>query len=282
MKKGRSITIAVLSRQREITIGSTVLLLRTLAQKGFTSRIIVIDNGSTDRTVKLASRAGAKVISYPHRVDRGEVINKALDVGKRSSTDLFLILDVMGGNTAEDALHLMDTVKEKGDNFASAYIVPEKGEDTIGCWAIDRKLIKRISTTGKLEDALFDMMKKNKLDYQKIKGKISTPSKRKKGVMKWLPSMGPMELLSHIRMAHPLKFYGGIGMLILLSSLATGFYTIGYFYTEQQLEYVSAFLTVMLVMVGGFFLTAGLMLNSLRVLFERLEATVNWMKKEVD
>lgn len=280
MAEGKSLTIAVLSRQREITIASTVLLLRTLAQKGFRTEIVVIDNGSTDRTVKLASRAGAKVISYPHRVDRGEVIGKALDIGKRSNTDLFLILDVMGGNTADDALHLLDTVKDKGDDFASAYIIPDKGEDTVGCWAVDRKLINKISITGNLEDALFEMMKKNRLDYQKIKGKISAPSKRKKRVVKWLPSMGPMELLSHIRMTHPLKFYGGIGMLILLSSLITGFYTIGYFYTENQLDYISAFLTVMLVMVGGFFLTAGLMLNSLRILFERLEATVKWMKKE--
>ncbi len=279
MAEGKSLTIVVLSRQREITIASTILLLRSVTHEYLKTDIVVIDNGSTDRTVKLAARSGARVISYPHRIERGEVIGKALDIGKRVNTDLFLILDVMGGNTADDALQLLDTVKEKGDDFASAYIVPGKGEDTVGCWAVDRKLIKRISATGNLEDALFEMMKRNKLDYQKIKGKISTPPKRKKRVMKWLPSMGPMELLRHVRRKHPLKFYGGIGMLILLSSLTTGFYSIGYFYTEQQLEYISAFLTVMLVMVGGFFLTAGLMLNSLRVLYERLEATVKWMRR---
>ncbi len=282
MAKGKSLTIAVLSRQREITIASTVLLLRSGTHGDFITDVVVIDNGSTDRTVKLASRSGARVISYPHRVDRGEVIGNALDIGKSADTDLFLILDVMGGNTADDALQLLETVKEKGDDFASAYMVPDKGEDTVGCWAVDRKLIRRISTTGTLEDALFDIMKRNKLDYQKIKGRISMPSKRKKKSFKWWPSMRPMELLVHVRRTHPLKFYGGIGMLILLSSIVTGFYTIEYFYRNLQLDYVSAFLTVMLVMVGGFFLTAGLMLNSLRILFERLEATVRWMRKESD
>ena len=58
MSEGKSLTIAVLSRQRDITIASTVLLLRTLAQKGFRTEIVVIDNGSTDRTVKCMIKEG--------------------------------------------------------------------------------------------------------------------------------------------------------------------------------------------------------------------------------
>ena len=77
---------------------------------------------------------------------------------------------------------------------------------------------------------------------------------------------------------HPLTFYGFVGMGILLTAMGSGFYTVDYFYEHGHLSYFPAFVTVALVMIGGFFMVAGLMLNSLIVLVERLEAMKKWAK----
>ena len=67
-------------------------------------------------------------------------------------------------------------------------------------------------------------------------------------------------------------------MIVLLFSLGSGFYTVDYFYKNQSLYYPTTFVTVILVMIAGFLLVAGLMLNALNMLVEKVRASKKWEK----
>jgi hypothetical protein len=119
------------------------------------------------------------------------------------------------------------------------------------------------------------------LEVLAINERISLNSKKKRRNMISLFKRSPLETMSVIVRYHPLTFYGIVGMSILLLAIGSGFYTVDFFYKYGHLSYFPAFLTVALVMIGGFFMVAGLMLNSLNVLVERLEAMKKWTKKEL-
>jgi glycosyltransferase involved in cell wall biosynthesis len=57
----RNITLILPAYNEEVSVGSVVLLARRYAD-----RVIVIDDGSSDRTAEVAANAGAEVIRTYH------------------------------------------------------------------------------------------------------------------------------------------------------------------------------------------------------------------------
>ena len=280
--RGKRILTVLIGKDVENSIASTVFLIGhgIMQQAHQPPKIIMIDNGSTDRTSKLASRAGAKVLRYSTRKEPEVVNRKAIDIGLEGEFDVLVILNLMGGNTAEDAISAVGQAVRQGARFASAYIAPELPGQEMGCLALDRKTLERLSGSGggNLEEMLVSMASSSELQLRTIRERVEVHTKRRRSPMFSIKGNRPRKLFRKWRREHPLKFYGGIGMFLLLFSLVTGFYTVDFFYKHQHLSYFPAFATVVLVMVGGFFMVAGLMLNALNVLVEKLESAVRWVR----
>ena len=79
-----SISVIVIALNEEAAIG------RCLASVGWTDEIVVVDSGSTDRTVELSRAAGAKVAIAPDWPGFGPQKNRALDL---ATGDWVLSLD---------------------------------------------------------------------------------------------------------------------------------------------------------------------------------------------
>ncbi|MBN1389870.1 MAG: hypothetical protein JXA22_04415 [Candidatus Thermoplasmatota archaeon] len=278
----KEITVIILSMDSEMVIGSVVAYLKFYLEEkvGTLPRITVIDNGSKDRTRKVALMAGVNVVNGKERVMWSDVVMKALDLGKKSNSHTIVILDLTGGNDVEDAVSLISKSIEEGERFASGYIRPLKGQGSIGCWAIDKDLIGMVGGEKKLdvENKLTELASKQDLEVLSIRERIPLSSKRKRQNLFSIFKRSPLKTMSIIMKYHPLTFYGSVGMLILMVAIAAGFYTVEYFYDHGELSYFPAFTTVALVMIGGFFMVAGLMLNSLNVLVDQLEAMKKWVK----
>ncbi|MGA1873942.1 MAG: hypothetical protein ACMUHY_09765 [Thermoplasmatota archaeon] len=278
----KEITVLILSMDSEVAIGSIVTFIKYYLEKKVEThpKIIVIDNNSKDRTRKIAVEAGAHVLKVKERVKWTDVVKKALEEGRNSNSQTIVILDLTGGNDAEDAISLISRSIKEDERFASGYIRPVNGHGSIGCWAIDKGLMGMVGGDMELdvEQKLVELASKQDLEVLAIKERISLNSKRKRKNLFNVFRRSPLETLSIIVKYHPLTFYGSVGMAILLVAIGSGFYTVDYFYDHGHLSYFPAFTTVALVMIGGFFMVAGLFLNSLNVLVERLEAMKKWVK----
>jgi glycosyltransferase involved in cell wall biosynthesis len=79
-----SVSLIVIARNEEANIG------RCLRSVGFADEIVVVDNGSTDKTIEIAARFNARVISAPDWRGFGRQKNRALDA---ASCDWILSLD---------------------------------------------------------------------------------------------------------------------------------------------------------------------------------------------
>jgi hypothetical protein len=276
------INVIILAMDSEMTIGSIVLFIKYYLEKQvkIDPIITVIDNHSGDRTSEIARKNGASVVVLDDREEWRKIVKRALHLGRKSNSQTLVILDLTGGNDADDAISLISRSIKEDERFASAYIRPMKGNGAVGCWAIDKGLLGRIDGDVEMdvEKKLVELASNEQLEVFAINEKITLTSKRKRRKMFNLFKRSPLQTLAYIMKYHPLTFYGAVGMGILLTAIGSGFYTIDYFYKHNELNYFPAFLTVALVMIGGFFMVAGLMLNALNVLVERLEAMKKWVE----
>lgn len=110
------LTVLIPAWNEEACIGAVVGdVLRVFA--GHSVEVLVVDDGSTDSTPRVAEEAGARVIS--HTRNRG--YGAALKTGLRlASHETIALLDADGQHRAEDLLRLVDAFDERFDMVIGA------------------------------------------------------------------------------------------------------------------------------------------------------------------
>ena len=89
------ISVVIPALNEESAIGKTVAdVSKVLAAANLTpSEIVVVDDGSTDETGKIAAEAGARVIRHPHNVGYGRSLKHGIEA---SQYDMIAICDADG------------------------------------------------------------------------------------------------------------------------------------------------------------------------------------------
>jgi len=270
------ISIFIIAHDREKTIGSTILILKK--ELDIEPKIFVVDNGSTDRTSEISTRLGATLIRYRVHQKRDIVIRKAIERGYEQDSDIVFFLDIAGGNTPDDVISLYFKGKRLKRKVALGYIQPYKGTDTIGCFAMDKKMMMNVlERRGDIVEIIRDMESSSEFDKHKIYDTMEIKGKKRKITNSSL-SKRIKKKAKYFRRNHPLQFYGLMGSLFFLGSMLSTYYTVDYFYKNQHLAYLPAFITVVLVMISGFFFITGLMINAFNTLIERLERLNDWIR----
>ncbi|HEX2267007.1 MAG TPA: glycosyltransferase [Actinomycetota bacterium] len=101
----RRVVALVAAYNEEGRIGGTVKALRGLDD---IDEVMVVADGSTDRTAEEAVAAGAAVLSAPRRIGKGDALEVALD--RIRPADVYLLVDGDVGDTAAEAAKLLDPV----------------------------------------------------------------------------------------------------------------------------------------------------------------------------
>jgi glycosyltransferase involved in cell wall biosynthesis len=96
------VTIILPAFNEEVSIGSMVLHARKYA-----SRVIVVDDGSSDRTVEVAELAGAKVISHPENRGKGAALKTGFEVAAQNGTKVIVTMDSDGQNNPDEIPNLI-------------------------------------------------------------------------------------------------------------------------------------------------------------------------------
>jgi len=103
---GRPLIVAAIPCfNEERFIGSVVLRVRKYVDK-----VVVVDDGSTDASVEIASGAGAIVQSHECNKGYGAAIRTALSKGKELGADVLVIIDADGQHDAQDIPRLAKPV----------------------------------------------------------------------------------------------------------------------------------------------------------------------------
>ena len=95
----------------ELTIGSVIKGLR---KKGYND-IIVVDDGSSDKTFEIASKEGVNV--YKHMINRGlgGALNTGITGALRKGADLIVTFDADGQHDVNDIPNLVKAIEEGYD-----------------------------------------------------------------------------------------------------------------------------------------------------------------------
>ncbi len=77
--------------------------------------VIVVDDGSTDNTAKVAGLAGATVVQHGEKRDYGSAIRSILAEAKKQNADILVILDADSQHNPDEILSLARAVSKGAD-----------------------------------------------------------------------------------------------------------------------------------------------------------------------
>jgi len=98
--------IAILpAYNEEISIGTIVLLTRLYADK-----VIVVDDGSSDRTPAIARKAGAEVIIHENNIGKGGALKTGFKAAVNMGADIIVTMDSDGQHNPVDIPKLVDPI----------------------------------------------------------------------------------------------------------------------------------------------------------------------------
>ena len=100
----------------ELAIGSVVLKARKHVDD-----VLVVDDGSTDSTVEVATEAGAVVVSHEVNMGKGAAIKTALEYTSEGGFDALVLLDGDGQHDSNQIPLLMKPIQSAG--VQSIYII---------------------------------------------------------------------------------------------------------------------------------------------------------------
>jgi glycosyltransferase involved in cell wall biosynthesis len=105
-----SVIAVIPAYNEELAIGSVVLRTRP-----HVDHVIVVDDGSTDRTAEIANVAGARVIRHPVNRGYGGALQTIFKIARELRPDALVILDADGQHNPDDIPKLVQGIKSGAD-----------------------------------------------------------------------------------------------------------------------------------------------------------------------
>ena len=267
-------------------IGSIVLQARQ-----YVDEVIVVDDGSTDNTARVAELAGATVIRHDKNRGKGAGIQSILAEAKKRNAGILVLLDadsqhdpneipaliksisggsdlVIGSREAQKAKtptyrRIGQKVLLRSTRFASKTHISdsESGFRALSPKAINELELKE--TGFAVESEMITVAADKNLRITEVPisniyttdGSTFNPVKHGLGVLS--------RIIAMISQRRPLFFFGLAGSGLLLAGLITGLRVIHIATTQGELAIGSAVLTVLFIIAGILSIFTGIILNTL-------------------
>ena len=241
--------------------------------------VIVVNDGSTDRTAKRAAEAGALVVTLHNRPGLGKVFGTGFERAMRRGADIIVNIDgdgqfdpgdigklvapILEGEAdfvtcsrfADPALHpTMPRVKFWGNRVVTGIINwvcggTEFTDVSCGFRAFNREAAYRLTLFGRFtytQETFIDLFSKGLRMAEvplKVRGvREHGKSRVASSILKYATNSLPI-ILRAMRDIQPLKFFGGIAMLLVIPGTAIGMFVTGwYLYKDKTSPYTSLIL----------------------------------------
>jgi glycosyltransferase involved in cell wall biosynthesis len=100
----KDVSVVIPAFNEEDGIGAVVTELRARPPR---REVLVVDDGSSDRTAERAEAAGARVVRHPYNKGNGAAVKTGI---REATGDAILLMDADGQHDPEDALRLVEKV----------------------------------------------------------------------------------------------------------------------------------------------------------------------------
>ena len=291
--RGQPKTIAAIPCfNEERFIGSVVL-----KAKGYVDQVIVIDDGSTDKTAMVAEQAGATVIRHHSNVGKAAAVNTAFEYAREERCDALVLIDGDAQHEPEDIPRLLQPVLEgEADIVVGSRFLQTKSriprfralgqriltfltnigaevkltDSQSGFRAFSPKAVETLSFAEKgfsVESEMQFLAKEANLRMVEVPVTIEYHDKAKRspiahGMMVFNSTVG---LISR---RFPLVFFGVPGIVMLAVGVYQGWRVVDEYNSTDEFFMGPALLAVLLCIVGALSLFTGLILYTIKSFFK--------------
>ena len=282
----QKITVVLPAFNEEVSIGSVILLARQYAD-----RIIVVDDGSSDRTAEVARKVGAEVIVHPLNRGKGIALRTGFEASEGS--DIIVTMDSDGQHNPADIPKLAAPIlKGEADMVIGSRYLNGLGRNTpvyrrIGQTVLDRftnlnsgleitdsqsgfrafagytKNIFRFKETGMAieSEMLADAGNANlRIKEVEIGVRYDVDGSTENPIIHGL--MVLLKILKDMEFNKPLYYFTVPGIALGTVGIYMGLNFLHAFYMEGSLNFGPTILMILLTLVGTFMMFTGIMLHS--------------------
>ena len=280
------IMVAMPAYNEEKYVGTVALQAREYADE-----VVVVDDGSADRTAKVAELSGATVIEHGENRGYGAAIQSILAHAKKRNPDVLVILDADAQHDPEEITRLIKAISEGFDlvigsrkigrtniprhryfgqkvlSYFTRVLSRSKLSDTeSGFRAFSRKAISVLEPKEKgmaisaetVSEATAKGLKVTEIPISVIyteDGSTLNPVRHGFGVLNRI-----MVMISERR---PLLFFGLCGGIFIVLGIVAGVIVLKILFTSQMLHVGTALISMLLITVGILSISTGIILNVL-------------------
>jgi glycosyltransferase involved in cell wall biosynthesis len=286
------VRVAVIPAHNEAaTIGTVVLQTQPHVET-----VIVIDDGSTDKTAEIAQLAGARVCSHDQNKGKGAAIQTGFELGMTDDADTLVFLDGDGQHDPDSIPALVEPI----ENGESDLVIGSRTKQGIGTAPRHRKVGRGILDTitnaingtevtdtqsgframraGLIEEMIFEDTgmgiestllteavgagaQVSEIPVQEHYPKTASPNHNP--VSHAVAVLG--SILKIVRREHPLLVFGIIGAMSLLLGGYLGYDTTTHYWETQVFWPGRAMLSMLFAIIGTQLITAALILDSVNL-----------------
>lgn len=279
----------------EIAIGSVVL-----KTKKYVDRVIVVDDGSPDKTAEVAELAGAEVIKLDRNYGKAYALMKGFERAKELGCSIVVTLDGDGQHDADEIpLLIGPVIKGEADLVIGSRFLENGGargnrgripkyrilgqkiltfttnlgsgiavtDSQSGFRAMNRKALENLdfeSDGYSIESDMISHLSSKGFVIKEvpISAIYDVPNRHKRNPFAHGLSV-LNDIIGLIGYRRPLLLFGLVGVVLTALGLAFGFWAFSVYYTTNKLPYGPSIGSAVFLILGLLLITSGLILNSL-------------------
>lgn len=300
------ITAILPAFNEEVAIGSVVLRTRLHAD-----RVIVIDDGSTDRTAEVAALAGAEVLRHPQNKGKGAALKTGFEA--INGTGIIVAMDTDGQHNPADIPKLIEPIiRGEADVVNGSRYLNGNGKNTPLYRRIGQKVLDSATNLGSglnVTDSqsgfrAFDARTKRVFRFEQnglaiesemladaaeaglrikevpigvrydVKGSTENPIAHGVRIL--------VKVLHDMELRRPLYYFTVPGIVMAAVGIGMGLEFLRVFFHGGSLQYGPALLMILLTLVGSFMALTGIILHSISRLISESKRKVGREKEAIE